>query len=1147
VLSRALVTIVLMGALPASSQALARPSGLVPLRPLTAGGADQFFGQLHPDGRRLVFASNTNGTVELFTQTLGSGAPELLHDEQGDVSQPRLSPDGASLLYLSYRNDAFGDACVLELATKQRRCLPLEGAVLHAFWFAGSDFIGVVRRLELGGTHQLLKLPSRASRPDEAEVVREGFFSSPVASPDGRWLAFVELAVGSDGGTPALLRASRGLVFLSLADGARVVFEPLLPGSSAFPAFSKDGRHLYFTQFPDDSNADGVTDGNDNGVLVRVPFEGARAAPAQGEDVEVLTSKRSNCQYPMPAADRLLATCNRRGFLQVVSLPLEGQVPPQFDAARLDDEASAARHRFERLLLQERRLERETDLPRRVELERRLAMSTLELGAFDSAEFDLGLMQRDAGVGSDEATWAKVATELVRHRRDEGRLGFGKLSDEFIASERARLARLEGYDAHARPTVRRLSRLVRAEVLRVLGQKSEALALFDALDLEAETDPDVVLLWGRLAERLLRETGDREAWARANLRVSRHPALGERERLIHARRFIDALTAGRGKAARLRALAAAEGLTQPGSEARLLLEVERALDEVEPSAQATAVATLEALWQRAPSFEQHRMVAMTIIERAAHDDLQVVLDVFAQRWLDDVPQAHPERKYAEALYAEVQLERAYWFLQQQRHRDAAALFLSIARKTRSLEAVSGFVEASARGGVAGSELTATLAAALGQTPGVMAFAEAVVLGRTLPSLDGDDFTRTLSQARAALRASEDALARSPEFHHLLGFLAHEDFHHGGARAAALEAHGRYHLALDLAPDVYRRRASLLLELGLLQAALGNHRIAVKHYEERARLPFVRPAEQAAFHLAYARSLLHADALDAAMAEAREGLAFVTATPGLAPFLPLALERAMVTHLVAGQPKAAIGYGEQLLPLVPPSVAAQVKPRLALASAHLAAKEPARAKQRLGEARAALASSVELHDATALAAGPTHLGRDDLRALVAGLEAVTFRALGDLPARQRALAERREVLATRQQLAPRDETLHELARLAHHQAWTAARAGRWSEARRFLEQGLADDEAWRAHTGTRLDAVSTALVELCAEVQFVEVTACPLDPSNLTRRLREGLQVAASMKTQTAQSVRTRWPELLARLLSGPRSSEPAREGAPRAR
>ncbi|MCA2980747.1 MAG: PD40 domain-containing protein, partial [Myxococcaceae bacterium] len=758
----------------AAGQAVARPSGLTPLQPLTSGSSDQFFGQLHPDGRRLVFASNVNGTVEVFAQAVGAGAPELLFDEQGDVSQPRLSPDGSALLYLSYRDDAFGDACLFELASGRRRCLPVDGAALHAFWFPGGADVGVVRRLELGGAHQLVRLPRGATRAAEATVLLDGAFAHPVASADGRWLALVELAPALDGGAPALLRATPGLVLVSLDDGRRLVFSPRLSGASAHPAFAPDGRFLYFTQFPDDSNADGVTDGNDNGVLARVPFDGTRLVPAQGDEVEVLTSLRSNCQYPMPATTQLVATCSRRGSLQVVSLPLEGQVPASFDAARLDDEAAAARHRHEHRLLQERRLEREREPDRRVALERRLAMASLELGAYDSAEFDLGLMRQDAGVDSDEATWAQVATELVQHRRDEARLSFGKLSDDFITSERARARRLEAWERHARPTVRRLARLVRAEVLRVLGQKAAALALFTSLDVEAEEDPDVVLLWGRLAERMLREAGDRDAWAKANLRVSKHPALSERERLVHARRFVDAVTAGRGRAARLEAVAVASSWSQDASGARLLLDVERALDE---AAQATQAAALEAAWARATSFEQGRMVAMTIVERAAHDDLQAVLDVFARRWLDEVPAAHAERKYAEALFAEVNLERAYWFLQQERHAEAAALFLTIARRTRSLEAVSGFVEASAREGAGAADVTAALARALGRDAALEGYAEAVALGRALPGLDGEAFTRALGRARAALQAGAEVLTRSPEYHHLLGFLAHEAFHH----------------------------------------------------------------------------------------------------------------------------------------------------------------------------------------------------------------------------------------------------------------------------------------------------------------------------------------------------------------------------------
>lgn len=1129
-LTRLVPVLLVLLAVTARGQALVPPSAIRPLRQVTSGSSDQFFGQLHPDGKRLVFATNLNGTVELFTQAVDTGTPELLFDEHADVSQPRLSADGRRLLYLSYRDDAFGDACVLELATSSRRCLPVEGAALHAFWFADGR-VGVVNRLELGGRHRLLRFAVDAREAREGEVLFEGYFSGPVASPDGRWLAYVELQEGSDGGAPALLRASRGLVLQPLTGGGPTLFQPVLPGTSAFPAFSPDGRFLFFTQFPDDSNADGVTDGNDNGILVRVPFVGARAAPAAGEESEVLTSRRANCQYPMPAADRLIATCNRRGALQLVTLPLSGQVPAEFDNAQLDAEAAASRHRWERLLLQEHRLEREHDEEEVLKLERRLAMSYLELGNYDSAEFDLGLMQRDAGTRVEQATWARVATELVQHRRDEARLSFAKLSDDFVKKERERLARLVGYEGEG-PTIARLSKLVRAEVLRVLGQKAEALALYGSVDIDAESDPDVALLWGRLSEVLYREYDDRERWAKTMLRLSRHRALTERERLLHARRFVDVLTRGRGARERLAALAEARALLTPGSEVELLVDVEVALDETRADAQAEAITRLEALWRRAPSFEQHRMVAMTIVERAAHEDLELLLETFGRRWLDEVPAGHPERKYAEALFAEVQLEHAYMTLQRGDAAEAARRFLGVAQRVRSLEALSGFVEASARAGAADAAILGRLREAVGADSTLAAFGEAITLGRRLPGLDGAAFFDTLARARRLLLPLREPLARSTELHHLLGFLAHEEFHHTGLRAAALEAHGRYHLALDLAPDGYRRRASLLLELGLLQAALGNHRIALKHFEERARLPFVRPAEQAAFHLARARSLVHAGDPAAAARASREGLAFVDATPALAGYRALALERAMLCHLIAGQHDEAVRMGEALVPLLPASVAAQVKARLALAAAHLKAGRPQAAVSRLEEARAALDAPLPVHTADALEAhGPTHLTPDDLRALVAGLDAEARGRVKDLDGRQRALAERARVLGERQRLAPRDETLHELAWTSYRQAHTAATRGDWSAVERFLEEGLAHAATWRAHSGAKLDEVSVATLELCARVRLDRGQRCPLSDAALAQALREVLTAAAKVKTRQAAEWRWWIPAMLTRLES----------------
>ena len=82
----------------------------------------------------------------------------------------------------------------------------------------------------------------------------------------------------------------------------------------------------------------------------------------------------------------------------------------------------------------------------------------------------------------------------------------------------------------------------------------------------------------------------------------------------------------------------------------------------------------------------------------------------------------------------------------------------------------------------------------------------------------------------------------------------------------------------------------LQALGTLQASLGNHRLAVSHFERRARLPFMRPEAELAFHVALARSLFHARRQADAVAEARTALRFLEANPALAGHRALVLDQ-----------------------------------------------------------------------------------------------------------------------------------------------------------------------------------------------------------------------------------------------------------------
>ena len=141
---------------------------------------------------------------------------------------------------------------------------------------------------------------------------------SPTVSPDGRWVVYVPMSATSSTSGPAFAaRAAERLEAMRLdrPDDPPVPLHLDLPGLTGQPAFSRDGKFLYVTQFFNDTNGDGAIDASDHGVLFRVPFEsgarrraGARAAAAWPMQ---LTESTWNCQYPSPAATLLVATCSR--------------------------------------------------------------------------------------------------------------------------------------------------------------------------------------------------------------------------------------------------------------------------------------------------------------------------------------------------------------------------------------------------------------------------------------------------------------------------------------------------------------------------------------------------------------------------------------------------------------------------------------------------------------------------------------------------------------------------------------------------------------------------------------------------------------------------------------------------------------------
>ena len=1075
---------------PASAENGREPDRLESLTGLTAGRFDHYQGQLAGDQTILYYVSKANSTAELHRQHLVFNAPELVFDDNADVSHPRLSPDGTALLYISYQENAGGDVCLVQLQQRKRRCLTQEGTeALDLFWFPDGRHVGVLLRSGLLDTRELRKLPIGQARGEPGELLLRQNMASPAVSPDGRWLVYVRFEQNPDPRFGFMTQAAPGFVLHRL-DGRDSVqqYVPDMPGTSGFPAFSPDGHYVYFTQFLNDTNFDGLIDGNDNGILFRARFDGDRQLPIEKGSYEQLTSGRRNCQYPAPARDRLIATCARGGYLQIYSLPTTGLVPREWSAERIEAEIPVERDPWQRLLLLKRLLPEFNDPERRIGILRRIVVEHVSLHEYESAEYHLRQLQRLDAAQGFVSRWASVLSELVNFRREEQRLPHGKVSPEFAKRQVERLARLNGLSQQYPPDLKLLVTLVVSEIVDVLGDKDRALRIADDADLTRLNDALTLKVMALQQEKFLRLLDERERMLRFYRRLSMHSALSERDRLQYADAYRRRLLAGRPRSEHAMLVASHLRDVPPGSELALLLEAERIVLDTAPETQRSIKDRLLGLLPETESYERRRAVMLRAIDFSVHDDYEQLSYEMGKLWLAAVPSGHPERKHAEAVSADIVLERAYVELAAGRLDSAAGLFDEVIRQNRSLEAHEGYLEAKLRAGESWQTLLAAYAGRFAdqQEAPELAFVRAYLRGQRLAELtDIGRHRAEVEEDMKILAPALIALPRSPEVHHLYGYLAHREFHHSGDKQMAMLAHSRYYLALDLSPRNVRRKASLLHELGLLQAALGNHHLALLHFEERERLPFLNPGSELAFRLADARSQYHRGHYAEAAANIEKALALVSRHEALSGYRTLVLDRAAFYHYVGRRYDKAIEDYTALMPMIAgESLAERLKASVGLGASALALERYPEAIEALTQARRLLESDEPMRRTEPAGAVAVRLTKADYWPIIAGLLAQAHRGNGDHEAAFASFETRRQALRSLWRDRRLETYVQEAAAASHHMAYSAIQLGRVPDAVKHLEEGLADAAIYRKLSGAEVDDATLSLLEAALDLHLL---------------------------------------------------------------
>ncbi len=825
---------------------------------LTAGVSDQLLGQLAPDGQRLYFVSNRNATNEIYEQSLHSGHTHLLFDEGADLTWPRVSPDGKRLLYISYRDDASGQLCVRDLPDRERRCLAGAGSALQAQWIDARRVLLLSRgSLDADLRVYQVSVGGRLS----ARALFDRNLSSPAISPDGRWLVYVPLQryVARVGAGIAAHAAERLEAVRLDQPGAPQPLAADLPGLTGQPAFSPDGRYLYFTQFFNDTNQDGEIDGSDNGVLFRQPFESARDdAPARASKAppEQLTDASWNCQYPSPSALELVATCSQKSGLEIYGLPLDGQVPGHWSAERLRMELELSSREVEQLLLYRRLLERQTTPTGERSVMMRLVKLHLGAGEFAAAQFyakKIKSIHDPATAGAASALIIMIEQRKAVRERERGRMSIELRDDSLRRLDALTLDKIES------PAALLLRRVVRSEIADSLGDKDMARRELEAAPVEEVALPAFLDAYYERADALYRGLDDREGLVAACRRLALHPSLEVDERLRYARSTARAMARGLPFDEGQALLAAAREKEPPGSELAFSFELQQAIlgvrDDNPPKSVRDA---LLALYSRQTRFDRKRAVVLDAVQRASEREAEKLVEALARVYLEDAPRGTGERLRAERLYERAMLGRAYRRLGRGDVARAKDAFAELAKTTNSLEAHLGYLSIALAQGRQPAELAAEYSKPGAASEPALQLVKAFLAARTLALSSGKAQADAAELAMDELKKGGAALRGEVAPEVVFGAILHERFLEEGTVAAAQRASVHYLMALELAQKNPRYRARVLQQLALLQSQVGNYRIALGYADDRAKLPDGDPLTALGRRLTRARILFHID-------------------------------------------------------------------------------------------------------------------------------------------------------------------------------------------------------------------------------------------------------------------------------------------------